>query len=395
MRSGIALVRIATRLAATIPTLLFPIAHAHFGDGPHPVAPAEILTWNDEQRSVGFRSYADIFPTRTIRAGEITSPLVENHQDLSGVSYSWEGKTFTLDDYLQANRVAGIIVVQGGRVRFERYRLDSGPSTVWVSYSIAKSVVSMLFGAAIADGYIEGVKDPITRYLPRLAGGAYEGVSVEQLLQMSSGVTWQEDYVDPQADVSRLPSRILPLIDYMQALPRAAKPGTKFNYSTGETHLAGAVLRAAIGNNLADYLTHKIWQPFGMEADGNWMLGTTGGAEHAGCCISATLRDYARLGLFAMGGGVAADGSRILPPDWMAASTSPSPNFPGYGYFWWLREGGAFAAVGIYGQLIWVDPNNEIVIAMQSAWPSAGCRALAGQRWAVVDAIATAVNAEN
>jgi CubicO group peptidase (beta-lactamase class C family) len=364
---------------------------AHFGDAPHHVEPAEILTWNDQQRLQGFRSYSEIFPTRPISSRGPAYPLNEAARDFTGVSYSLAGTRYSVDDFVKNTRVAGMIMVHQGDVLYERYELGSSPSTLWVSYSIAKSVVSLLYGAAIADGYIRDVNDPVTAYLPRLAGGAYDGVTIKQLLQMSSGVAWREDYVDPEADVSKSPSEILALIDYMQALPRAAVPGTVFNYSTGETNLAGAVLRAAIGNNLATYLTHKIWRPFGMQADGNWMLGAPGGVEYGGCCISATLRDYARIGLFAMGGGRAADGRRILPADWISESTAASANNPGYGYFWWLRPDGAYAAVGIYGQMIWIDPHSETVIAIHSAWPEASSKTLSEHRWAAIEAMAAAI----
>ena len=372
--------------------LLVPMcAAAHFGDSKHPVEPKEILTWNSQQKLQGFRSYAEIFPTRAIIAGASVYPLTADNHDFSNLTYQVGDEHFSVDSFVRKTRVAGMIVVHRNRVVHERYELGADASTRWVSYSVAKSIVSMLFGAAIADGYISNVNDSVTAYLPRLTGGAYDGVSIKQLLQMSSGVRWREDYVDSKADVSQSPSEILALIDYMQALPRAAEPGTRFNYSTGETNLAGAVLRAAIGNNLATYLTHKIWRPFGMEGDANWMLGAPGGAEYGGCCISASLRDYARVGLFAMGGGKAADGSPILPLDWMTQSTTPSPHNPGYGYFWWLRPNGAYAAVGIFGQLIWIDPASQTVIAIHSAWPQASSQSLSAHRWALVDALARAV----
>ena len=116
------------------------------------------------------------------------------------------------------------------------------------------------------------------------------------------------------------------------------------------------ILRAAIGNNASTYLEHRIWQPFGMESDATWLLGAPGGGETGGCCISATLRDYARLGLFAMSAGGLANGLRVLPEDWMAASTTPSPAAPFYGYLWWLEAGDAFGAQGIFGQRIHIDP---------------------------------------
>ena len=144
-----------------------------------------------------------------------------------------------------------------------------------------------------------------------------------------------------------------------------AEPGAVFNYNTGETNLVGEILRAAIGNNASTYLTHKIWQPYGMESDANWLLGGIGGGETGGCCISATLRDYARIGLFAMNGGLLADGTRVLPRDWMTASTSPSKGAAYYGYLWWLNQN-EYAARGIFGQQIFVDPKSRVVIAAHS-----------------------------
>lgn len=363
------------------------------GDGAWP-EPKQILVWSPERRLRAFSDYAGTFPTRAVRAGGRAYPLPRAPRDLPAVSYDLDGKRYDLDDFVRETRVAGLIVVHGGRVLHERYELGNDASTLWVGYSVAKSVVSLLYGAAIDEGYLESLNDPVVRYLPRLAGGAYDRVSVEQLLQMSSGVGWDEDYEDPEADVSQSPIAILPFLDYMRDLPTAAPAGARFNYSTGETSLAGAVLRAAIGNNLATYLTHRIWRPFGMEADANWMIGAPGGAEYGGCCISATLRDYARIGLFALTGGTAPDGRRLLPDGWMARSTAPAETYPGYGYFWWLRPDGAYYAAGIFGQMIWIDPRSETVIAIHSAWPRATDTGLSAHRWALVEAIATALATE-
>lgn len=375
---------------AFVPTIAGAAPGNHPDDGTYP-APAEILVWSPGKRLQAFRNYAGIFPTRIIGAGTHPYPLIDAGRDFSAVSYQLDGARYRLDDFVRETRVAGLIVVNRGRVLYERYALGSDASTLWVGYSVAKSVVSLLYGAAISDGYIVSVEDSVTRYLPRLAGGAYDDVSIEQLLQMSSGVGWEEDYEDPEADVSQSPSAILPFLDYMRALPTAAPPGSTFNYSTGETNLAGAVLRAAIGNNLATYLSHKIWQPFGMEADANWMLGAPGGAEYGGCCISATLRDYARIGLFALAQGRTPRGHRLLPENWMTRSTAAADSNRGYGYFWWLRPGGAYAALGIFGQMIWIDPDSGSVIAIHSGWPKATDGRLAAHRWALVDALAAAI----
>ena len=363
-----------------------PADAAAVNDGAWP-EPAQILVWSPERRLRAFSDYAGTFPTRPVGTAGRSYPLTAAPRDFSSLSYDLDGERHRLDDFVKKTRVAGMIVVQRGRVLYERYALGNGPATLWVGYSIAKSVVSLLYGAALEDGFIASLNDPVVRYLPRLAGGAYDRVTIEQLLQMSSGVGWREDYEDPEADVSRSPSAILPFIDYMRALPTAAPPGTRFNYSTGETNLAGAVLRAAIGNNLATYLTHRIWKPFGMEAEANWMLGAPGGAEYGGCCISATLRDYARLGIFALREGTAGDGRRPLPSGWMKRSTSPAATNPGYGYFWWLRPDGSYAALGIFGQMIWVDPKSQTVVATHSAWPRATDAGLSAHRWAMLDAL--------
>ena len=167
----------------------------------------------------------------------------------------------------------------------------------------------MLVGAAIKDGYIKDVNDPVTAYLPVLKGTSYDGVTIRQVLQMSSGVAWNEDYTDPKSDVARIGAVAaqggsLGLVTYMGALPRVVPPGSKFNYNTGETHLIGAIVRAAVGNNLSSYASQKIWSKFAMESNGFWMLADEYGAEHAGCCMSATLRDYGRIGLLALRKGV-------------------------------------------------------------------------------------------
>jgi CubicO group peptidase (beta-lactamase class C family) len=184
---------------------------------------------------------------------------------------------------------------------------------------------------------------------------------------MASGVTWNEDYADRNSDVAKAgAANSLTLVQYLATLPAEVTPGDKFNYNTGETNLVGEILRAAIGNNATSYVERKIWQPFGMEADATWVLGEANGAELGGCCISATLRDYARLGLFALNGGVLPDGTETLPKDWMKASTQPSKGFDGYGYLWWLFGEGRYAAQGIFGQMIFINPKSNIVIAMHS-----------------------------
>ena len=352
---------------------------------------ASILFWPPPQQVAGYRAMDQLAPTRTVKRGTLTYPLLPDAADLSGFRYAYGGQQRTLDDYVRAMRIAGLIAVKADRVRLERYALGNDASSRWMSFSIAKSVTSLLFGAALQDGYFSSVDDRVVDYLPRLKGSGYDGVTIEQLLHMASGVQWNEDYADPQSDVAQAPLGGLPMFAYLRTLPTAAQPGERFNYNTAETSVAGALLRAAIGNNLATYLEAKIWQPFGMEFDGSWMLDRPHGEEVGGCCIQATLRDYARLGLFTLRDGVALDGTRIVPEGWIAKSVAPSPAADHYGYFWWLLDGGRYAAIGIFGQMIWVDPERDIVIAMHSAWPQATGRDLGEHRLAFLAALADAL----
>lgn len=326
-----------------------------------------------EQHRAQINRFRTPSPTasRVVSNGEHPLPLPQRLTDFSGLRYRVEDQTYSIDQFMARNHVGGLLVLKNGEIRLEQYGLGNTEDTVWISYSMAKSVTSLLFGAAIADGFIRDLDAQVTDYLPAMKGSAYDGVSLRHLLQMASGVQWNEDYADPDSDVGNYPGgNVVEFLDFMAAKPRVAPPGERFNYSTGETDLAGVVLRAAISNNLATYLTHKIWMPL-MEAPAYWATHGAGGGERGGCCLYATLRDYGRLGQFVMKDGVLPDGTRVLPEGWMAASTTPSPASSGYGYFWWLEGEGIFRASGIYGQGIYFNPASDLVIVVLSAWPVA------------------------
>jgi hypothetical protein len=328
-----------------------------------------------------FRATDRIFPSRVVARGPCVRDLPSAPCSLDGLRIVSNGVTYDCFDYVSRNRVAGLLVLRGGRVAVEHYELGNGPGTRWVSMSVAKSVSTTLVGAAIRDGFIAGVDAPLTDYLPELRGTAYEGTSIRELLQMTSGVRWDDTHTDPASDrrhmlelqIEQQPSAIL---RYVASRPRIASPGTVWNYSTGETHVVGALLHAATGRWLSDYLSDRIWAPFGMEADATWWLESPDGLEIAGAGISATLRDYARFGLFMQGGGTI-DGRPVLPDGWLAEATSPRPLNGArldYGYMWWpvpSRDGTfadrAFSARGIFGQYLYVNPGAEIVIAVVSA----------------------------
>ena len=202
--------------------------------------------------------------------------------------------------------MAGVLVLHDGAVRLERYALTGGRQVRWHSFSIAKSITSTLVGAAMRDGSIKSLDDPVTRYITDLRGSAYDEVTVRQLLTMTSGVRWNEDYTDLKSDVARMyaepPAPGLDMtVSYVRRLPREAPPGTKWVYKTSETNLVGVLVMAATGKPLADYLSEKIWRPYGMERDAEWMLDDIG-HEQGGCCLAMTLRDLGRFGQFILDG---------------------------------------------------------------------------------------------
>jgi CubicO group peptidase (beta-lactamase class C family) len=328
-------------------------------------------------------AHADkLFPVRVVKSGGKVHRLVEAKRALKNVRFEAGGRTFDLYDYLALNRVAGLLVLKNGEIALEDYELGAGRETRWTSFSMVKSVVSTLIGAALKDGAITSLDDPVTRFVPELKGGAYEGVTVRNVIQMASGVKWSETYTDPKSDRRKLlelqlqqkPGKILP---FMSGLPRAGKPGTIWNYNTGETFVVGAVVEGATKRPLADYLSEKIWKPWGMEADAEWWLVSPNGMGVGGSGLEATLRDYGRFGLLVQADGVI-DGKRIVPEGWFNEAGSAKEIGGGnveYGYLWWtfpkgdgVHEG-AFQADGIFGQHLYINQREKVVIAVWSARP--------------------------
>ena len=347
-----------------------PSLHSSTSSYDEVLSPKTILFWNTEQKLHGFKNMEDIFPTRIISKSKNPYPLTYEPRSLDGLTYKYKGKKYSLEDYIQAFKVAGLIVIRDGKILHESYNFGNNEESKWVSFSVTKSVTSMLLGAAMKDGFINSVNDPIVSYLPQLKNSHYDRVSIKQILHMSSGVDWNEDYNDPSSDVSIASAyNSLKLYNYLHTLGTSSEPGAKFNYNTAETNLIGGLVRSATSYNLSNYLEQKIWQPFGMEFDAYWVLDYDHNLELGGCCINATLRDYARIGIFAMNNGILENGINVLPREWMQQSTSPSPNLEYYGYQWWLdgSDYRSFYADGIFGQFIWIDPASKTIVAMHSA----------------------------
>jgi CubicO group peptidase (beta-lactamase class C family) len=331
----------------------------------------DVLGWRQDQREAAFRAMdrvpllakaAPITASPTPLALPAGRPLV-----IPGI-----------DEYMATQQTAGLVIVQDGKVRFERYGLGFDAAGRWTSFSVAKSFTSTLVGAAIQDGYIQSLEDKVSRYIPGLRGSAYDDVSVRQLLTMSSGVRWNEDYEDPNADVAQFNNAkpepgMDATVSYMRKLPRAHPPGEAWHYNTGETNLIGVLVSSATGKPLSRYLEEKIWHPAGMQADATWLLGKTG-HEIAGCCLQASTRDFARFGLFVLANGQAG-GRQIVPADWFAAATQKQKDIGepgrGYGFQWWTYDDGSVAAQGIFGQGNFIDPQRRLVIASHSNWSRA------------------------
>ena len=333
---------------------------------------ANVLFWTQGQRDAGFRML-DRVPM-LVEAREI--PASGNETDIAaGPPLSLN---IDLDAYMADNRHSAVVVLHDGQLRLEQYGLGFDEQGRWTSFSVAKSLTSTLVGAAIQDGYIESLNEPVSKYIPDLAGSAYDDVTIEQLLTMTSGVRWIEDYEDPNSDVALFNTHVSEdgssnLVSYMKDLPRAHPAGEVWNYSTGETNLIGVLVIEATGKTLSDYLSEKIWGPYGMAQDASWLLNEDG-TEISGCCIQASTRDFARFGQFVLD-GAEIDGRSIVPDGWVEQATVKQVGIGdpghGYGFQWWTYDDGAYAADGIFGQGIFIDPNRNLVIATNSSWSSA------------------------
>jgi CubicO group peptidase (beta-lactamase class C family) len=329
----------------------------------------DLLFWSQPQRDAAFRAL-DRLPFlakwRVVPAGATPLPLPPGPPLKLPLD---------VDAYMAGQRSAALLVVHGGKLRLERYGLGFDGHGRWTSFSVAKSITSTLVGAAIRDGFIHGMDDKVSQYIPQMKGSAYDDVSIRQLLTMTSGVRWNEDYGDPNSDVARFNNHqpepgVDALVSYLRRLPRAAPAGTRWNYSTGETNLVGILVSQATKQPLSTYLSQKIWKPAGMEQQATWLLSRTG-QEISGCCLQAAARDYARFGLFILG-GARADGHGTVPDGWLAEATTTRADIGqpdrGYGYLWWTYADGSYAARGIFGQGIFIDPKRQLVIASSADW---------------------------
>ena len=325
-----------------------------------------------------YSAYERIYKYHRIARAKLPSKLRRAPQEIA-LDYKYRGEKLTLNDYLERNPATALLIARGDEILFEHYRYARTDRDRLVSHSIAKTVTAMLLGIAIAEGSIRSVDEPAAAYVPELAGTEYGATPIRALLHMSSGVAFREVYEDPDADIARLgramfgagsrgPMHALAMFD-----SREAPAGTRFNYAGAETEVLGLVIANAVRMPLSHYLETRIWKPMGAEADASWAIDATD-HEVAYCCISATLRDWARFALLLAHDG-RWNGAQIIPRQWLLDATRVAADeeylapgratrFYGYGYQLWIFPGPRrqFALLGIHGQAIFVDPKARVVL---------------------------------
>ena len=322
-----------------------------------------------EEKIVGnFSDMQGAFLTRTLSRGDApTSPLPV-------------GDTFTLpievEKWIAERDVTALVILKDGELVFEEYFLGTTPDDLRMGWSVSKSFLSALFGILVAEGTIPDLDAAVTQYVPELADGAYARASIRDVLQMSSGIVFDENYLDQRSDINRM-GRVLALGGSMDGFATAltetfAEPGTDWQYVSIDTHVIAMVARAATGRTLSELMEEKLIAPLGFEAAPYYITDGYGVAFALGG-MNARTRDYARFGQMIAQGG-AWQGEQIVPEDWIAESTVPSaptdPDQTGYGYQWWIPldgEPGQFMARGIYGQYVWIDRVRNVVIATNAA----------------------------
>jgi CubicO group peptidase (beta-lactamase class C family) len=328
-----------------------------------------------------FRSTARVFPGRIIHKAQHPYIFQSGSPIALPQTFVSAGNIENTQLFLKQTDTTGLLILHDDRLVFEQYWRGNDAQTPWLAWSVSKSFTSALLGIALNAGLIHSIEDPVTQYLPELTGSAYDHVRIKDVLQMSSGASWNEDYSDRQSDVNRF-GRAFALGASLDAfagtLKRQFAPGTFNRYNSMDAQVLGMLLRRVTGQTQTAYLQAKLWDPLGMESDGYWITDDQG-AEIATAGLNATLRDLAKLGRLYLNDGNW-NGTQIIPTSWVHASVTPdaahlmpgkrasADSAWGYGFQWWVPDNsGAYSAVGIYNQFVYVNPALHLVIAKTSA----------------------------
>lgn len=357
------------------PSLAMPRTHLPRGE--------DFLLWSPCLQSYGYRIVDRLFATRTIERG-VARPLRRGRE--LQLNYRHDGEARTVEDFMDRNSVAGLLVARDGKVLLERYGLGLVPGERWSTMSTVKSMTGMLVGAAVRDGVIGSIDDPVVHYLPQFTGSGYARATIRHLMTMSSGVGWSEVYADRNSDVNRYSKSLADkvpggVLQMLREVPALHEPGTHWHYNTGDTFLLGCMLCAATGRTLADFMAETVWKPGGMEDDAYYTLESYDGQEIAGSRAGMSLRDMARFAMLVASNGVL-DGVQVLPVGWVQSASQRAFSIPaefhparlslgvtGYGYGWWLTDDGAMLALGHSGQRIYVHREERLVVVHLAVYP--------------------------
>ena len=342
----------------------------------------KVKTLYDKDKIVyNFVNMNKIFPSKNIKASEHPKSIKRNIQTLPEI-FSFEGETKNLQKYLDYFWTDGMIVIHKDEIVYENYWLGNSESKKHISWSVAKSFISALVGIAFEEGLIDSLDDPITKYLDDFKNTGYDSVSIKNILQMSSGVLFNEDYADYNSDINRFGRAIATgtsMRDFSKTLTREKEPGTYMHYVSINTQVLGFLLQKVTSRSISEYLYEKIWNPLGME-DSAYFILDDAEDELALGGLNATLRDYAKFGLLYLRKGSWND-LQILSEQWIEDSyktdsehlvpgiRDSSSNPWGYGYQWWIPgfPNTDYTASGVYNQYIYINPESEIVIAKTSS----------------------------
>ena len=330
-----------------------------------------------------FRSLYKQYPSAGLNHTDQIYQLPNDYRELPE-SYAYEGQTKKVKEWIKRTDTTGIIVIKDGKVVFENYYNGNDILTHAIVFSVSKSFVSFLIGVALEEGKIESLQDPVDKYATILKGSGYEGVSIKNVLQMSSGIQFTEDYDDLKSDIVRLAAAFAvgSLDEFITSLKNEKTPGSYNRYVSADTQVLSMVLKGATDKSLTDYMQTKLWSKLGAENDAEWVTDRDG-TELALGGLNATIRDLAKFGILYLNKGQNFKGEQLVSSDWVKASVTPdAPHLMpgrdnpasewilGYGYQWWIPEypEGDYSAIGIYGQFIYVHPAHNVVIAKTSAY---------------------------
>lgn len=337
-------------------------------------------SFKDENLAHTFQHTPEIQPVNVIKNGDGDVFCFDTGETIQlPEQFSFQGQQYSVDEFLTDTKTTALLVIKDDKIRYEKYYMGGDENTLFSSNSIGKSFVSALFGIAVSEGYIESVDDPLGKYIKEFRGTELENIPLKACLQMASGIDFDEDN-----DMSKFSLKTLLGIPAIQAISGYGvqeEPFTQRRYLSINTEILGEVIVQATGQNLSQYMEDKLWTKIGVQQEAYWTLNNDKELAMGG--LSVALRDYARFARLYLNNGVY-NGKQIIPEQWVKDSLDASEPYSkpgadgipyaalGYGYQWWIPAGTEqeFAAIGVYGQWIYVNPTSNTIIVKMSADPN-------------------------